>query len=110
MRPSIRTACLVAVEAWMAVLPGVASGQYFGSNKVQYKSLQFRVLKTQHFDIYFHQDDRVPIDIAGRLAERWWQRLSTFFGSVPPGRQPLVLYSSHATFEQTLVVPGLIDS
>ena len=110
MRPSVRTVCVVAAAAWMALMPGVASGQYFGSNKVQYKSLEFRVLKTQHFDIYFHQDDREPIDIAGRLAERWWKRLSTFFGRAPLGRQPLVLYSSHAAFEQTLVVPGLIDS
>ncbi len=109
MGPSVRMVCVVAAVS-IALVPGVASGQYFGSNKVQYKSLEFNVLKTQHFDIYFHQDDREPVDIAGRLAERWWKRLSTFFRTVPEGRQPLVLYSSHATFEQTLVVPGPIDS
>src|SRR6188474_2674292 len=110
MRPSVRAVCVAAAAAWIALMPGVAWGQYFGANKVQYRSLEFRVLKTQHFDIYFHQDDREPIDIASRLAERWWRRLSTFFGREPLGRQPLVLYSSHAAFEQTLVVPGLIDS
>jgi hypothetical protein len=110
MRASIQCLCVAAVVVWMTLLPGAASAQYFGPNKVQYQSLQFHVLKTQHFDIYFHQENREPIDLAGRLAERWWTRLSAFFGTAPFGRQPLVLYSSHAAFEQTLVVPGLIDS
>ena len=110
MGRSIRAVCLAGVVASVALLPDAASGQHFGSNKVQYKSLQFQVLKTPHFDIYFHQDEREPVDIAGRLAERWWNRLSALFGTMPEGRQPPVLYSSHAAFEQTLVVPVLIDA
>jgi hypothetical protein len=35
----------------MVVLPAASSGQYFGANKVRYKSLQFQVLETEHFDI-----------------------------------------------------------
>jgi len=33
--------------------PVPASAQYFGRNKVQYKTLDFQILKTEHFDIYF---------------------------------------------------------
>ena len=29
--------------------------QYFGQNKIQYKDFDFRVLSTEHFDIYFYQ-------------------------------------------------------
>ena len=91
------------------VLVGDASAQYFGKNKVQYRRHEFRVLQTEHFDIYFHQDRREAVDVAGRLAERWWRRLSRFFGYELTGRQPIVLYSSKPDFDQTLIIPGLID-
>ena len=32
------------------------AAQYFGRNKVRYKQLDFQVLKTDHFDIYYHFD------------------------------------------------------
>ena len=93
----------------LLLLPGDASAQYFGKNKVQYRRHEFRVLQTEHFDIYFHQDRREAIDVVGRLAERWWRRLTRFFEFDLDGRQPIVLYSSKPDFDQTLVVPGLID-
>src|SRR6185503_16350630 len=107
VRREVIAACLLAAS--LCATPRPAMAQYFGANKVQYQSLDFRVLKTDHFDIYFHQGDREAIDIAGRLAERWWQQLSAFFGREPAGRQPLVLYSSHVAFEQTHIADGLID-
>src|SRR5215204_1721191 len=93
----------------LLVLVGDASAQYFGKNKVQYRKHDFRVLQTEHFDIYFHQDRREAVDVAGRLAERWFRRLSRLFGYDLTGRQAIVLYSSKPDFDQTLIVSGLID-
>src|SRR3954470_17024395 len=81
-------------------LPVTASAQYFGRNKVQYKKLDFQVLKTEHFDIYFYPEEREGIDIAARLSERWLARLEKLFAHQLRGRQPLVLYASHPDFEQ----------
>src|SRR5436309_15340874 len=81
-----------------------ASGQYFGRNKVQYKKLDFQVLKTEHFDIYFYPSEREGIDIAARLAERWYGRLARVFEHELNGRQPLIVYASHTDFEQTNVI------
>ena len=86
-----------------------ASAQYFGQNKVSYRRHEFRVLETDHFDIYFHQERSEPVEVAGRLAERWWRRLSHFFGHELSGRQTIVLYSSKPDFDQTSIVSGLID-
>src|SRR5215831_1577732 len=83
-----------------------ASAQYFGQNKVQYKKLDFQVLKTEHFDIYYYPEERDGIDIAARLAERWHARLERVFEHTLRGRQPLVLYGSHVDFEQTNIIPG----
>ena len=44
---------LVAIGLTGALTPPAAA-QYFGRNKVQYKKLDFQVLKTEHFDIYFY--------------------------------------------------------
>jgi hypothetical protein len=99
----------VMVAAALLLLPSAASAQYFGENKVQYRHHEFQVLETDHFDIYFHQDAREAVDMAARLAERWWRRLSRFFGRELSSRQVIVLYSSHADFEQTSIVSGLID-
>ena len=36
-----------------AVAPATGQMGYFGQNKVQYQRFHFKVLKTQHFDIYY---------------------------------------------------------
>ena len=89
--------------------PAVSSAQYFGRNKVQYRSHDFHVLATEHFDLYFHLEDPAPVEMAAKLAERWRVRLARFFDHELRGRQPIVLYSSHPDFEQTHIVDG-IDS
>src|SRR5436190_6973071 len=78
-----------------------AQAQYFGRNKVQYKDFKFEVLKTEHFDIYFYQDERDAAERVGRMAERWYTRHSKVFNHEMRTRQPLVLYASHPDFEQT---------
>jgi Tol biopolymer transport system component len=85
-----------------------AAAQYFGQNKVHYRSFDFQVLKTEHFDIYFYESEKPGIDIAARMAERWRVRLERLMKHELSGRQPLVLYGSHTDFEQTNVIGGAI--
>src|SRR6185312_10731113 len=75
-------------------------------NKVQYKKLDFQILKTEHFDIYYYPEEREGIDFAARMAERWRARLGRILGHELSGRQPLVLYASHPDFEQTNTIQG----
>src|SRR2546423_13486640 len=97
---------IVVALALVAALAAPASAQYFGRNKVQYKKLDFQVLKTEHFDIYFYPEEREGINIAARMAERWHARLERVLGHQLRGRQPLVLYASHPDFEQTNAIAG----
>src|SRR5262249_9230426 len=66
-------------------------------------------MRTEHFDIYFYPSEREGADIAARLAERWYARLSRQLNHTLTERQPLVLYASHADFEQTNVVADQIN-
>ena len=34
-----------------------ASAQYFGRNKVQYRTFDFQILKTEHFDLYYYPEE-----------------------------------------------------
>jgi len=99
-----RIGALVAVWACLCSVP--ATAQYFGQNKVQYHQLNFEVLKTEHFDIYVYPNERQGVDLAARLAERWHARLERLLEHRLSGRQPLILYGSHADFEQTNVIGG----
>jgi Tol biopolymer transport system component len=100
---------LALVFIMTLALGAPASAQYFGQNKVQYKTFDFQILKTEHFDIYYYPAEREGADIAARLAERWYARLSRLLEHDLNGRQPLVLYGSHPDFEQTNVIQGEID-
>jgi hypothetical protein len=88
------------------VLATPVAAQYFGQNKVQYRQLDFKVLHTAHFDIYFYPEEQAGTDIAARMAERWYARLSKLFRYELRGRQPLILYASPTDFQQTNVIPG----
>jgi len=103
-----RLAGLVAVAG--VLLSGQpADAQYFGRNKVQYRDFKFEVLKTEHFDVYFYPQEREATQEAARMAERWYARLSTLLDHRLSDRQPLVLYASHADFEQTNILQGQIS-
>src|SRR5438552_1663851 len=105
-RTILPVAVSLAAAALTLALASPASAQYFGRNKVQYKKLNFQVLKTEHFDIYFYPEEKEGIDIAARMAERWHARLERVFAHQLRGRQPLVLYASHPDFEQTNAISG----
>src|SRR4030095_9324744 len=98
-----------AIVATLAAA-ATAQAQYFGRNKVQYRDFKFEVLKTDHFDIYFYAEERDAAADVARLAERWYARLSVLLDHNLSNRQPVVLYGSHADFEQTNVVGGEIGA
>ena len=95
------------VAVVLVTLVSVASShaQSFGRNRVRYENFDFQVLQTPHFDIYYDASDHEAVVQAGRLAERWYDRLSQTLNHTFTERQPIVLYASHAQFTQTNVVP-----
>ncbi|HJR60596.1 MAG TPA: BamA/TamA family outer membrane protein [Vicinamibacterales bacterium] len=87
---------------------GSAQGDYFGQNKVQYRQFDFKVLKTEHFDVYYYPEEEPAARVAARMAERWYGRLSRLLVHELRGRQPLILYASGPHFRQTNTIQGAI--
>ena len=73
------------------------------------QNFDFRILATEHFDIYYYSQEEPAARLAARLAERWYARLSTVLNHRFDRRQPLVLYGSQAEFAQTNVVSGMLS-
>jgi Tol biopolymer transport system component len=100
--------CLFSVILGVLCFSPAAHAQYFGRNKVEYAAFDFRMLTTEHFDIYYYEREARAARIAAQLAERWYARLSRVLQHRLERRQPLVVYGSQAEFAQTNVVSGLV--
>ena len=97
----------LALAIALALLPCSRSeAQYFGQNRVQYRSFDMRVLKTAQFDIYYYPEEEQAARLAARMAERWNARLSRLLDARLPTRQPLILYASQPDFQQTNTLGG----
>ncbi len=98
-----------ATVCLLALLGGpIATAQYFGQNKVRFKDMQFEILMTEHFDIYFYPEERQEAALAGQMAERWYQHHSQILDAKLPPHQPIILYDSPPAFRATTVLPGEI--
>src|SRR5687768_3143092 len=96
---------VVSLFALLAAASG-ADAQYFGRNKVHYDRLDFRLLQTDHFDIYYYAEEESATRHAARMAERWYARFSRLLDHTFTQRQPLILYASHPHFAQTNLTAG----
>src|SRR5262249_10505696 len=110
MQPStsgrLRLGAAIAIAVLWAAGPAVA--QQFGRNQVRHRSFQFKVLRTEHFAIYYDADAADAVRMAGRMAERWYTRLTDVLAHDLQGEQPLILYASPGRFRQTNVVDAEI--
>ena len=77
------------------------AAQYFGQNKVQYQAFDFRIIQTEHFEVYYYPAERTAALDAARMAERWYARLSRILHHQFQGRKPIILYASQSDFQQT---------
>jgi dipeptidyl aminopeptidase/acylaminoacyl peptidase len=109
----VRRAALSAA-AILAAASGLAAGlaalrpaplaaqQYFGRNKVNYERFDFRTLKTPHFDVLYYPAEATAAADAGRMAERWYARLSPFMRHTL-GRKSLIFFADQPDFQQNNV-------
>jgi dipeptidyl aminopeptidase/acylaminoacyl peptidase len=104
MRHAFRS---VAAALFLLILAVPAEAQYFGKNKVQWERFEFKTLRTEHFDIYYYEQEEDVVQDIGRMAERWYARLSRTFNH-SFARKPIVLYANSADFHQTTTTGGLI--
>jgi len=100
---------LIGTLALLSLFSSASAQFYFGQNKVQYTRFDWQVLTTEHFKIYFYQEEEEIAEIGAQLAEEAYREFSGLFNLVIDHPVPLILYSSPNYFEQTNVIPDMID-
>ncbi|HEX6789812.1 MAG TPA: BamA/TamA family outer membrane protein [Candidatus Krumholzibacteria bacterium] len=99
------------ILAAVACLAGSAAhAQYpFGKNKVIYQGRDWRVLQTEHVDVYHYAADSTLILYVAPLVESTFQEFNEVFRLEFSHRLPFVLYATHYDFQQTNILPSLIS-
>ncbi len=106
--PTALLAILVAAVG-TTLTPASADAQYFGRNKVQYETFDFRVLKTPQFDVHFYPVESLAVADAARMLERWNTRLTSVLEHKLSEKKPIIYFANHPDFQQTNVTSGLIS-
>jgi hypothetical protein len=91
-----------------AFAPSGVAAQYFGRNKVKYDDFDFRVIRTDHWDIHYYPEEEEATRDASRMAERWYGRLSGLLDHDFRVKKPVILYANHPDFQQTNTTNGSI--
>ena len=81
---------------------------FFGRNKVQYEKLEWKIIRTEHFNIYYANEMAEIAEIGANFAEEAFERLKVKFNHTVPRKIPLIFYNTHIQFQQSNVSPGLI--
>ncbi len=102
---------LATLVSFLAVAGPAAAAEaqgYFGRNKVQYETFDWRILKSEHFDNFFYPAESVLARDAARMAERWYTRHSDTFRHAFD-RKSLIFYADQPDWQQTNVVNESFD-
>jgi WD40 repeat protein len=100
--------CLAVLSALsISVLSVSASAQFFafGQNKIQYRKLNWRIIRGPHVDLYYYPAEAELAPAALAYAEASYDTLAVQFGHDVAARVPLIVYASHTDFEQTNILP-----
>lgn len=76
----------------------------FGKNKVQYEEFHWKYIQTQHFDIYFHSNNKILAEFTAIVAEKSLESIQKLLKFRITRRIPIIVYNSHNQFQQTNVL------
>ena len=97
----------IAAFSLLIAMPA-AHGQYFGKNKPRYTNFDFKVMESPHFETYYYLNNREELEKLLQWAELWYDLHSALLADTFSVKNPFVLYSNHADFQQTSAIAGQI--
>ncbi|MGA1361014.1 MAG: hypothetical protein ACO32Z_07495, partial [Gemmatimonadaceae bacterium] len=103
MRRYGRRLALALTLALSLAAPAGAQGGYFGQNHVQFRTFEWQVLTTEHFDIHYYPELLEAARLTGQMAERSYARLSRLLNHTFKERKPIIIFGSRAEFAQNNV-------
>lgn len=101
--------CTVALAG---LWPAPAAAQtpfipYFGKNEVRYFKFDWKVYRTEHFDIYFYASIEPHLERVAGYAENAYAHISGELKHDLPERIPLILFKTQSEFQTNNVFLGV---
>jgi hypothetical protein len=81
--------------------PQISYYPYYGKNKVLYETFDWKVYKTEHFDIYYYTDNIKDLKRIAELAESAYESISEDIKHQLSASVPLLYYKTSTDFYQT---------
>lgn len=106
MPNSMKLKTLLKTIILLSLLPNSTHG--FGQNKVQYSNFSWEMLRSPHFNLYYHQEQDTLPHISFQWSENAFSRLSSDFKYTPKNRFPLIIYGDPNLFAQTNIITEVI--
>ncbi|MBN2184580.1 MAG: PD40 domain-containing protein [Candidatus Krumholzibacteriota bacterium] len=104
------TASALTVLILTVFIASQAYSQYpFGKNKIQYYPKDWRIIETQHTEIYYYPDELVIAEFIADIAEDVYDEYSEFFKVDIERKIPVVLFGTHHDFGETNILPYMIS-
>ena len=110
VRARAALAALVSLLLLAAPVPPAAAQfiPYYGKNKVTYDAFTWRVYKSPHFEVFFYPEFEQHLARVVSYAESSYQKISSALKHEISSPIPLVLYKTHAEFEETNLYPDFL--
>jgi hypothetical protein len=101
---------LLSVSIIMLLSHSGVWAQYpFGKNKIQYEPKDWKIIETEHFELYYYPDENVIAEYVVGLTEDLYDEYSLFFDLEFERKIPVILYGTHHDFQETNVIPYMIS-
>ncbi len=94
---------------FLFICQAMAQEPYFGKNKVQYKAFDWHFIQTENFDIYYYKGEYHLAKFAADVLEDAYLKVKEELRYDLRKRVPVILYNSPNDFQQTNVIPNLIE-
>ncbi|GMR25052.1 MAG: hypothetical protein BMS9Abin39_0328 [Ignavibacteria bacterium] len=75
---------------------------------MHYEEFDWKIITSEHFDIYYYDDMQKIAEIGAYYAEEIYDELKVLMDNVVTRRVPLIFYNTSLQFQQTNITPGLL--
>ncbi|ADB39594.1 hypothetical protein [Spirosoma linguale] len=102
----MRNQYILMLGLWLAGLSMATAQNYpslerFGKNRVQYRSFEWKIIRTANFEIYYYQDGNQIANLTAQYAESEFDRITELLGYTPYNRVKIFLFNSPEEMAQS---------
>jgi Tol biopolymer transport system component len=104
----MRNQYILMLGLWLGGLSVATAQNYpsmerFGKNRIQYRSFEWKIIRTSNFEIYYYQDGNQIANLTAQYAESEFDRITELLGYTPYNRVKIFLFNSPEELAQSNV-------